>query len=576
MCGIAVILPGAAAAPLGAIERMVAALRHRGPDGEGIQRAPGCDLGHTRLAILDPAGGAQPMTDDTGRWSIVFNGEIFNHADLRNELTARGHRFHTRCDTESLLRGFIEWGDGVCPRLNGQFAFAVWDRRDRRLFAARDRFGEKPLFFARCPRGQWLIASEIKAILATGMIDPRLDPLSVDAYVALFYVPPDRTIYRDVHVLPPGCAMTFADGAASAPHRWWTPAIGARRIGADDAVAEIRRLTSAAVDRQWVADVPVGCFLSGGLDSTTLVGLAASDAGRRIQTYAVGFGDLIDELPFARAAADLYRTDHRELQATIDPAPMLQRMIEVYDEPFGDSSNIPAFQIAAFARDHVKVALGGDGADELFGGYSWYSPPLSVPPADGWNAHTARATHLHFDRSALWSPRPAPPTLVAIRDAFDAPRLPSALDHATHFDATCYLPGDILVKIDRAAMAHGLETRSPFLDADLAEFALSLPASLRFADPQLKGLMRRAFSDLWPEPIRRRGKQGFGAPVGAWLKTPEVDAMWRRVRRTDGPLVALLPGLPSIIPALRPQRTWVFLCLGLWLERHPTCLRDLP
>lgn len=592
MCGIAVILPGSglSVSPF-AIDRMTAALHHRGPDARQAVRLPGCHLGHTRLSVIDPLNGAQPMHHPSGRLTLVFNGEIFNHLDLRRDLEAEGVGFQTNCDTEVLLMGYARWGRAVLGRLNGQFAFAVWDSVERTLFVARDRFGEKPLYWAHTPAGGLLVASEIKAILAAGMLQPRLDMLSVDAYLGLFYVPPDRTIYENVYTLPPAHAAIFRADGTHEQWRYWEPRYSCcAGLDVDEAVGHVRTLLEKAVRRQTAADVPVGAFLSGGLDSSTIVGLMSGHTSTPVKTFSVGFADLIDELPFARDVARAFRTDHHELQMNIDVAAMLDRMIDAYDEPFGDSSNIPTFLVSEYARRTVKVALSGDGADEIFGGYEWYRSLLGATDfgsADGsgsrmWERHVSAATHALVDRGMLWGPRRAPPAASALRENYPVPHGATGMDAATAFDAACYLPGDILVKVDRAAMAHGLETRSPFLDVDLAEFVLGLPWQMRFdvgdtsvAPTSLKSLLRRSCQDLWPESVRSRGKQGFGAPVRHWLDQPAVAAAWERVIRPNAPLRFLLPGVSEVAPDLRPQRKWTLLCLGLWLERNSTCLAGL-
>ena len=586
MCGIAVILPGGAVdAPPFAIERMVAALHHRGPDEQVCVRLGGCHLGHTRLSVIDPANGRQPMSDSSGRYWIVFNGEIYNHADLRQDLEREGARFRTRCDTEVLLHAYLRHGRGVLPKLNGQFAFAVWDAAERSLFLARDRFGEKPLYWARTPAGHVLLASEIKAILATGLLRPRLDRLSVDAYLGLFYVPPDRSVYENVYALPPAHAATFRDNRSFERWRYWQPPFGRHAdVAEPEAVERVRQLLAAAVRRQTVADVPVGAFLSGGLDSSTIVGLMSGEATepQPVRTFAVGFGDMINELPFARDVATRYRTEHHELQADVDVEAMLDWMLDVYDEPFADSSNIPTYLVAAHARRHVKVVLSGDGGDEIFGGYDWYRPLVegqsnANQSADWWERHVGGATAALTGREALWGAGRQPPTAEVVRETYCPGGDVRGVDRASHFDAACYLPGDILVKVDRAAMAHGLETRSPFLDVDLAEFVLGLPWRMRFRDGAVKHLLRRACGDLWPESVRRRGKQGFGAPVRHWITRPAVAALWRRVTRPSSALCALLPGVPATVAAggIRPQRQWTLLCLGLWLERRDSCLSQL-
>lgn len=300
-------------------------------------------------------------------------------------------------------------------------------------------------------------------------------------------------------------------------------------------------------------------------------------ADRPVRTYAVGFGDLIDELPYARSAAKMYGTDHRELQMEIDVAAAMERMLEVYDEPFADSSNIPTWYLCEYARRDVKVVLSGDGADELFGGYDWYTSLLREenPPEDPWLIHTRSSTHLHDDRSLLWGDHGRPSAAAMMRERFGPPEEARGIDRAVAFDLGCYLPGDILVKVDRAAMAHGLETRAPFLDVDLAEFVLSLPKEMRFKGGRLKYLMRRAVEEQWPQSIRSRSKQGFGAPVYHWMKQPEVAQSWERVIASNSPLCELLPGVRRVAAELRPQRKWTLLCLGLWLEKHSSCLRNL-
>lgn len=578
MCGIAVILSGSAVhTPPFAIDRMTAALAHRGPDASAIERLPGCMLGHTRLCVLDPTGSPQPMADPSGRYRIVFNGEIYNYRELRRELEAAGCAFRSAGDTEVLLQSYIQHGPGMLPTLNGQFAFAIWDTREHSLFVARDRFGEKPLFWARSPAGDLLIASEVKAILASGLLSPRIDPVSVDAYLGLFYVPPDRTIYENIHAVPPAHSLTWQD--ARRDHvacRYWQPRLSCHAMDESEAVSHIRELLGRAVDRQRLADVPVGAFLSGGLDSSTLVALMSQNAARPVKTYAVGFGGLIDELPFARDVAEMYRAEHHEFQMDIEVGEMLHAMDGVFDEPFADSSNIPTFLVASHARREVKVVLSGDGGDEIFGGYWWYADLLNNPEAgDVWDQHLRSATGLLADRAALWGERGQPPAGTIVRGAYKPTPQTRGMDCATDFDLRCYLAGDILPKVDRAAMAHGLETRAPFLDAELADFVLGLPWQLRFGGGVLKNLLRAACEDLWPPAVRKRGKQGFGAPVRHWLERPDVRAIWSRVMRADGPLRALLPGVATVSPTLRAQAKWTLLCLGLWLERRSECLACL-
>lgn len=624
MCGIAAIVSERKEVADQALAAMVAALRHRGPDDSGMRSLAGCCLGHTRLSIIDPAGGAQPMSDPTARYHLSFNGEIYNFRELRRELERGGVAFQTRSDTETLLLAYRQWGDAAVERLNGQFALVIWDDHQRRLFAARDRLGEKPLYFAQTPQGELLIASEIKALLAADLIAPLIDPQVVDAYLELNYVPPCLTIYENVHTLGPGQSLTWRAGRLSR-HTYWSPQLSTIRVEAEEAAREVRRRIELAVERQMVADTPVGAFLSGGLDSTTIVALMTRHAGSRVKTFAAGFEDLINELPFARTVANRYGTDHAEKQIQIDVAHSLERMSQVYDEPFGDSSNIPTYLLSEFARRDVKVVLSGDGGDELFGGYAWYRPllqheKLSTSTTTYWRRRLEAKTcelltavgvplqsRLERARSDykgmrdkrafpdVWSRHVAALTSLSPRMRHSRQRsgratleqllaphyLPSqhllGIDRAVDFDVRCYLPGDIFVKVDRAAMAHGLETRSPFMDVELVEFVLSLPADVRFENDKLKSLLRRACQDLWPAAVRQRGKQGFGAPLAHWLQQGAVRELCRRIFRVGSPLLDLIPATRSLsVDAKRhPQTVWNLLCLGLWLEKHAACLHRL-
>ena len=552
----------------GAIEPMVQRLTHRGPDASGIDRNDHALLGHRRLSIIDLAGGVQPMSDST-RYSIIFNGEIFNYRELREQLIQRGRRFETDSDTEVLLQAYAEFGEQTPCHLNGQFAFAIWDRAEKTLFAARDRLGEKPLYWAESGDNV-LIASEIKALLASGAIQPRIDCVAVDGFLRLTYVPPDRTIYENIHTLPPAHAMTWRAGRIK-QWRYWSPKYSLNHsITFEDAAAECRHLLERAVKRQMIADVPIGAFLSGGFDSTSIVALMTELTSKPVRTFSVGFGDLINELPYARAVADKYGTEHHEIQMDIPVGDLLQRMAGIYDEPFADSSNIPTYLVCQFASKHVKVCLSGDGGDELFGGYAWYLPLLD-PHADArsariallylqtygfaalsklglplasrrnragsrlvasrlkrrwpalWERHLNNISQSDVLCRQLWGGSNPPNSAQSIAGAFHDPSL-SGMDPVTDFDLRCYLAGDILVKVDRAAMANSLESRAPFLDVDLVEFVLSLPSTLRFDGSTLKPIMRKACEDLWPPAIRKRSKQGFGAPIEHWLRRPDVSA----------------------------------------------------
>ena len=609
MCGICAIFGGTGRSA-GAIQAMVAALRHRGPDAQSYRQVSGADLGHARLSIIDLSGGDQPMADETQRYWIVFNGEIYNYRELRDELIARGHRFHTRSDTEVILAAYMAWGARCLDRFRGMYAFAIWDSSERRLFAARDLLGEKPLYYALATDGSLLLASEIQSIAASDALRPRLDRAAVDAYLSLGYVPPDRTIYDNVHTLPPAHALEWREGATPRVWRYWQPLSTARAQSLDEAGERLRFLLEQAVRRQMVADVPVGAFLSGGHDSSTIVAMMQQQSSRPVKTFSVGFGEIINELPYARAVAQQYGTEHHDIDLGAPPvAELLERMAAVYDEPFMDPSHVPTYLISEYARRHVKVVLSGDGADELFGGYAWYplmATSTQVSTAmlpwlvtrsvsrllrdriprlardsqarsiarrwpEPWERYVRYKIGNERERRAWWGEaNRVTPFFPGDYYRPDADAV--GMDRVLHFDLMSFLPGDILVKVDRAAMAHGLETRAPFLDRDVVEFALSLPASLKVAGDHTKVLFKHALKRYWPASLHQRKKQGFAAPYRDWLARADVQALLARVFRAQSPLRELLPGIPAGLPQARDYRTWNLLTLGLWLERRSPAL----
>lgn len=606
MCGISGIIGSKSKDDTSAVERMVAALAHRGPDGHGVLNLGECQLGHTRLSIIDLEGGVQPMKDVSGRYAITFNGEIYNYQELREELLKKGYRFNTHSDTEVIMSAYAEWGARCLDRFRGMFAFAIWDTKNRTLFAGRDLFGEKPLYYAIAPSGPLLIASEIKALLASGLVIPHLDAMSVDAFLAFGYVPPDRTIYENVHTLPPGHYLEWDDhGVRTA--RYWHARFDTQQMTVDDAAVRLRELLQQAVQRQMVADVPVGAFLSGGHDSSTIVALMQKLASQPVKTFSVGFGEYINELPYARAVAELYQTEHHDIDLGTPPvAQLLQTMADVYDEPFRDPSHIPTYLISQYARQNVKVVLTGDGADELFGGYAWYpvlAKSTEVSPSwfvwlvlrslsrlvgnrirsldrysqaigmaqrtpDAWSRYIKKVSVGNGTRRSWWAEQGKAPGSYFPGEYYRPPAGTTGMDEVLHFDLMSFLPGDILVKVDRAAMAHGLETRAPFLDRDLVEFSLSLPSVLKVKGGETKVLFKHALKQYWPAMLHKRGKQGFAAPFQIWMEFPEIKALLQRVFADGSRLRELLPGVRSEQQHVRNYETWNLLTLGLWLERH--------
>lgn len=590
------------------IERMVNANSHRGPDGSAVKNLQGCILGHARLSIIDLSTGVQPMPYAQSRYWITFNGEIYNYREIRAILQKLGHVFHTTSDTEVILASYAEWGSECLDSFRGMFAFALWDENQRSLFAARDLFGEKPLYYAFVDGGRMILASEIKAIVASDLIEPRLNLNAVDAYLALGYVPPDLTIYSNVFTLPPGHYLEWKDSNLRVV-RYWRPILETRPISMIEAEEQLRELLQQSVTRQMVADVPVGAFLSGGLDSSTIVALMQMQSKQPIKTFSVGFGSQINELPYARAVAKKYATGHHEIDlGTPNVADMLQRMAQVYDEPFADSSNIPTYLISEFARQHVKVVLSGDGGDELFGGYSWTYPMLvqsgKVPDSmalwiilrsmskllqhrwkalalysagcglaarrpDMWSRQVMQHVYIkEQERKQLWGENSREVTAYVPNDYYKPPDTVEGANQGFYYDLTSYLPGDILVKVDRAAMAHGLETRAPFLDRDLVEFALSLPIKLKVDGWNTKILMQKACERYWPEELKGRKKQGFGSPIHVWLGFSAVKDMLNEVFSKTSRLSQLLLGVDLNRHPKRIFETWILLVLGLWLEKN--------
>jgi asparagine synthase (glutamine-hydrolysing) len=566
MCGIAGIVgPGAGrlAQPLRAM-RM--ALGHRGPDAQGEKFYADCSLGHARLSIVDLEGGAQPLAYGNGSTCVVFNGEIYGYRELRKQIVAP---LTTASDTELIPALYAQHGDDLCRHLPGMFAFALWDESHRRLFCGRDRFGEKPLYWSLTPDGLFVFASELPALLASGLVRPRLNMSAVSAYLALRYVPEGMTIYEDVHLLPPGHALTFEDGRVRSFAYWTPPAPMVAPPSPDEAREEFARLMAQAVRRCGVADVEVAVLLSGGLDSTTIAALLASQDAR-LHAFAFGFEGQRNELPYARAAAAHYGLPLTELQegGTMDLPAMLLEMPRVYGEPFADPSAVPTYALCRRVAQHVKVALGGDGGDELLAGYAWYKPLLNVEQGrvdDGWSGvaerHWQLNTYFQSQQLAeLGLPEVARPRLVA----------PTGTpDDALRLDiGSLFLPSNILRKVDRAAMSNGLELRSPFLERDLAEFLIALPWTYKIAPGRDKILLRDTFADRWPESIRTRGKQGFGADVSVWQQRPDIVAL------RDHYLLGKNRRIRELFPRSVYERFaadtanigWLLLVLSIWLE----------
>lgn len=567
MCGIAGITGKHARRFAPALAAMREALRHRGPDAQGEQFFENCALGHTRLSIIDLSTGDQPFAYDQDI-SVVFNGELYGYKELRSELSIP---LRSSSDTE-LIPALYKLHETDCvPRLPGMFSFALWDDRKQRLLCARDRFGEKPFYYAFSNDGSLVFASEIKAIIRSGLIRPIINRNAVANFLTLRYVPEGMTIYRNVHTLPPGHALLHEDGKTTVYRYWQPPAPMSHPPSLEEAAEEFRTLLGRAVRRCLVADVEVGILLSGGLDSTTIAAHAAREMPLR--SFAFGFKGPRDERPFAREAAAAYELNHVDLaDDELDIPAMLMTLCQIYDEPFADPSALPTYMLCKRVREHVKVALSGDGGDELLAGYDYWYTPLagetdSRDIGTGWSRSAERhwADITHFSEAEI--------------EEMDLPRVkrprianPSgSVDDAMRLDIATFLPADILKKIDRASMAHGLELRAPFLDNELASFLISLPWKFKTDGTQHKIIMRQAFAKMWPKSIQIRGKQGFGTNVRDWLLHPDMQPLRayyllgqkRHIR-------SLLPGEQVDRYATdTAHKGWHMLVLASWLEHAP-------
>lgn len=576
MCGIAGIFHYGTPKPVDPrrVERMADALAHRGPDGSGVWTAPGVGLGHRRLSIIDLAGSPQPMHSVDRRAVIVFNGEIYNYRALRRELEASGARFHTDGDTEVILAAWQRWGPDCLERLDGMFAFALYDCERRQLFLARDRFGVKPLLVAPLSDGSLAFASELKGLLAHPLLRRTADPLAIEDYMTWGYVPDHRSILKGVEKLPAGHFLLLEhDREPPAPRQWWDISFEHRAKGSTaDLSAELLHRLREGVTSRMVSDVPLGAFLSGGVDSSSVVALMAEASRDPVRSCSIGFDvAAVDETGYARQVAKLFATDHRERIVSPDDISDLDRIAGIFDEPFADASALPTLSVCELARKHVTVALSGDGADEALAGYRRQVFHVAEERVRGLLPASVRTPLLGglgaIYPKADWAPRPlrAKTTLLSlartgeegyadalsvtgpdarralysdgmrgvlgeyraeerlIRLMRDAPAR-SGLDRAQYADLKFWLPGDILTKTDRASMAVGLEAREPLLDHRLIEFAARLPENMRVRRGQGKWIMKSAMERYLPQDILYRPKMGFVTPISAWFRGPLAGA----------------------------------------------------
>lgn len=627
MCGIAGLLHADSARPVDRdlLQSMGDAIAHRGPDGEGFFVDAGAGLAHRRLAIIDLEGGAQPIGNEDGSIQVVLNGEIYNFRELRRELEAEGHRFRTSSDTEVLVHLYEKHGEGLVDHLRGMFAFALWDRRRRLLLLARDRLGLKPLYYYRDSE-ILLFGSEPKAILAHPVVARAVDPKALEDYLAFGVVPGERSIFRGIKKLPPAHVLAIRpEDWSTSPRRYWRLEMAADpSLSADDWIEAIRAKMEEVVRLHLIADVPVGAFLSGGVDSSIIVGLAAARSGSAPRAFSMGFAESsFNELPQARQTAAFFGVELTEEIVAPDAVSLLDEMTHYYDEPFADSSAIPTYLVARLASRSVKVVLTGDGGDEAFGGYSRYQHDLGEAAVrallPGWFRRLALGPLGAAWPRADWLPRPLRAktalsnlamegggaysnTLTLCREPLRrrllAPDLAAGLNghspgraveaaHATApaddplagmiaADVGMLLPDDYLVKVDRASMAHGVEARPPFLDHELMELAARVPSRWKIARGDTKWILKRAYADRLPPGLLDRPKRGFEVPIDAWLRGPLRPAFESTVLAPGARAAELL----NQDEARRLHQAhlkgvgrhgailWSLLVLAHWAERH--------
>src|SRR5688572_36825 len=564
MCGIFGVLHlDGSPVDRAALKAMAQATVHRGPDDEGFHLAGACGIGMRRLSIIDVAGGHQPLSNADGSLTVVCNGEIYNFRELRRELEALGHRFATGSDSEVVVHGYAQWGDEVVQRLNGMFGFALWDARRRRLLLGRDRLGIKPLYLHRDAR-RIAFASEAKALLTLPGVSARLNCEGLHSYLNLGYVAAPQSLFAGISKVPPATLLAIEDGRLDERRYWRIPAETDQGLDEREWIERVRARLGESVRMQMVSDVPIGAFLSGGIDSSTVVALMAAESDRPIKTYAIGFeGDgaeqYYNELPYARQVAQRFGTEHHEIVVRPDAAALLPRLLWHMDEPIADSAFITTYLVSQFARRDVTVILSGVGGDELFGGYrrylgDYYQAHYERLPAWLRRAAVSAGRRLPSDRHSgllnlsrlakgflesaklpfearyrayvevfpAWEVsallRQQVQTRDPIADAFREASGTDGLNRMLAVDAETQLPDDLLLLTDKMSMATSLECRVPLLDHELVELAAAMPEAIKVRGGRLKHVLKQALAPLLPEDILERKKRGFGTPMGAWLR----------------------------------------------------------
>jgi asparagine synthase (glutamine-hydrolysing) len=598
------------------VQAMCDVIRHRGPDDEGFYVHDGVALGMRRLSIIDVATGHQPITNEDATIWVVFNGEIYNYRALRAALERRGHSFRTATDTETIVHAYEEWGEAAFSHLRGMFSIALWDGRARTLLLVRDRAGIKPLFYAESARGL-VFGSEIKAILASGEVTPELDPQALDHYLSFLYTPRTGSIFKGIRKLPPGHLLSWSAGRFDLRPYWTLPNDETFQGSDGDAVRTLRAVLADAVSSHMISDVPIGAFLSGGIDSGVVVGLMAEASARPVKTFSIGFDEPdFDELAAARRTAAHFATDHHEFVVRPDALSILESLVDHFDEPFGDVSAIPTWYVSQMAAQQVTVALSGDGGDELFGGYDRYFAHPRVEAFDRWAGAPGRRLagaawpwiphgrrgrnflrHVAQDRrrryvdavsyfqpdekTALFSAGFLQGVDTGLATAALAGRFEAfaGLDWHSQMmrvDFETYLPEDVLAKVDRTSMAHSLESRVPLLDHAVVQFAASLPSHMKIRAGERKHIFRRVAAAILPAEVLTRRKQGFAVPIGAWFRGRLRDVFVETLQSTrarqrgyfDTGYVDRLIGEHVSGKRDHAMRLWQLLMFELWHQRY--------
>ncbi|HEY0427337.1 MAG TPA: asparagine synthase (glutamine-hydrolyzing) [Pyrinomonadaceae bacterium] len=620
MCGIAGFISKEKDAPVGErqilLDKMCKIIEHRGPDEQGLAIEGRAALGMRRLSIIDLKTGQQPIYTEDGDSLIVFNGEIYNYQELKKELEARGHRFKTNSDTETILLAYREFGANCLQYLRGMFAFAIWNKKDETLFIARDRVGKKPLFYAVSEKGNFVFGSELKVLLAHGEIKKEVDYAALDAFLTFGYVPEEFCIFKNVNKLAPGHFLIYKKGEIRTEKYWDFRYEKPLEVKSEDEYAErLRALIKESVKIRLISEVPLGAFLSGGVDSSTIVGMMTELSEKPVKTFSIGFNeDTFDELKYARIAAKHFRTEHHEFVVTPDLIEIVDELAWHFDEPFADPSALPTFMVSKMARDFVTVVLSGDGGDELFAGYTRYvtdkkrSGLANLPagirqnllkPLSASLPHGAKGKNYlynisldavdryidsvsHFGKlgkKSLYSK-----SFLANRNGnfgqsealfrriAESVSTGNKLDSLLYLDSKTYLPSDILTKVDRMSMAASLEARVPLLDHKLIEFVTQIPTELKLKGLETKYIFRKAVRGLVPEQILDRPKQGFGVPLNEWINLQLRD----RIRETlsekralergyfDAKYIKILLGEHASKRRDHSYSLWILYMLELW------------